>query len=80
MFEIPNGPDALLTRKELAAALASVGFRVAEATLATMAVRGGGPPFRRFGRKPLYRLGDALEWAEGRTSRPIRTSSELTAA
>jgi hypothetical protein len=27
------------------------------------ATRGGGPRYRLFGRKPLYRWGDALEWA-----------------
>ena len=32
-------------------------------TLATKASRGGGPPYRLFGRKPLYRWGDGLDWA-----------------
>jgi hypothetical protein len=45
-----------------------------------MATRGGGPPYRLFGRKPLYRWADALERAKSRLSRPVRTTSELTAA
>ena len=73
---IPDDPDAKLRRKQVAAALTALGFPTAEATLATKAVRGGGPPYRLFGRIPLYRWGDALAWAEGRLSPPRRNSSE----
>ena len=45
-----------------------------------MATRGGGPIYQLFGRKPLYRWGDALEWAQSRLSKPIRSTSELEAA
>lgn len=72
--------DALLPRRETSAALTAAGFPVSEATLATKAVRGGGPPYQLFGRKPLYRWGAALEWAHSRLSRPVRSSSEATAA
>jgi hypothetical protein len=72
-------PDALLTRRAAAAALTAAGYPVARATLATRAVRGGGPPFRRFGRVPLYRWGDLLDWAEGRMSAPMRSTSEADA-
>jgi hypothetical protein len=37
-------PETLVRRAELAAALTEAGFPIATATLATMAVRGGGPP------------------------------------
>jgi len=50
---------------------------VTAATLATMATRGGGPIFRKFSNRPLYRWGDGLEWAQSRLSKPIRTTSEL---
>jgi hypothetical protein len=73
-------PDALLTRRAAAAALTAAGYPVARATLATRAVRGGGPPFRKFGRVPLYRWADLLEWAEGRMSAPMRSTSEADAA
>jgi hypothetical protein len=78
---IPQDPDALLTRKATAEALSAAGFPVAPATLATKATRGGGPPFRRFGRIPLYRWGDSLDWAASRLSPPIRSTSaaDLTA-
>jgi hypothetical protein len=73
---IPENPDALLRRRATAEALTEVGFPTSEKTLATKATRGGGPPFRSFGRVPLYRWGDALDWAEGRLSPPRRSTSE----
>jgi hypothetical protein len=71
---IPEDPDALLRRDVLAKALTEAGFPVATATLATKACRGDGPPFRVFGRIPLYRWGDGLAWAQGKLS-PVRRSS-----
>jgi hypothetical protein len=68
-------PDALLIREHTARALTEHGFPTATATLATKATRGGGPPYRLFGRKPLYRWGDALEWAQSRLSEPASSSS-----
>ena len=43
--------------------LTEAGFPVTEATLATKATRGGGPPFQKFGSRALYRWADALLWA-----------------
>jgi alkylation response protein AidB-like acyl-CoA dehydrogenase len=74
---VPDHPDALLTRNQAAAALTEAGLPVAPATLATKATRGGGPPYRLFGRKPLYRWGDALAWAESRLTEPRNSSSEV---
>jgi hypothetical protein len=71
--------DALLTRADVALALTDLGFPVSAATLATKAVRGGGPPYQLFGRKPLYRWGAALEWARSRLSRPVTNTSEAKA-
>jgi alkylation response protein AidB-like acyl-CoA dehydrogenase len=68
--------DALLTRADVALALTEAGFPVSAATLATKAVRGGGPPYQLFGRKPLYRWGPSLSWAQGRLSEPASSSSE----
>lgn len=72
----PDNPDAKLRRRDLAKALTGLGFPVTEATLATKATRGGGPPFRLFGRIPLYRWGEALAWAEARLSPPRNSTSE----
>ena len=73
---IPNNPNALLTRDAVAAALTEAGFPVKPKTLSTQATRGGGPPFRHFGSRVLYRWSDALAWAEARLSPPHHSTSE----
>ena len=78
MTLIPEDPDARLTRDALANALTAAGFPVKPATLATKATRGGGPPFRRFGARPLYRWGDAVAWAESRLSPFHLSTSEYS--
>jgi hypothetical protein len=77
---IPNDPDTLLRRSQAAQALTECGFPVKVATLATMACRGGGPPYRLFGTRPLYRWGDAVLWAQNRLSEPRRNSSDADAS
>lgn len=72
-------PDAQMTRKLLAAALTAEGFPITEKTLATKASRGGGPPYRRFNGRALYRWGDALAWAEATATPPRRNTSEADA-
>ena len=88
LASVANGPmrgppniheDALLNRRELSAALTEAGLPVSEATLATKAVRGGGPPYQLFGRKPLYRWGTGLGWARSRLSRVVTNTSEAKA-
>ena len=71
--------DTLLTRDMAAAALTEAGYPVKSKTLATKATRGGGPPYRLFGVRPLYRWGDALAWAQERLSTPRRSTSEKDA-
>jgi hypothetical protein len=73
---IPIDPDALLDRDQTAKALSGEGFKTSPATLATKATRGGGPPYQLYGRKPLYRWGDALAWARSRLTAPRRSTSE----
>lgn len=77
---IPDNPDTMLTRDAVATGLTAAGFPVSAATLATKATRGGGPEYRLFGRRPLYRWGDALGWAQGRLSKPISSTSAMEAA
>jgi hypothetical protein len=76
---IPYSPDALLTRVDAAAALAEAGFPIAPKTLATMATRGGGPAYRTFGKRVLYRRADLIAWAESRLSLPRRSTAEADA-
>lgn len=72
--------DSYLRRKDLASALTDAGFPITLGTLETKATRGGGPPYRLWGRTPLYRWQDALRWAESRLSAPRRSTSEGDAA
>jgi hypothetical protein len=76
MSIMPNDPDALLQRAPTAAALTAAGYPVSSKTLATKATRGGGPPYRLFGRRALYRWGDALAWAQDKLSAPRTSTSE----
>jgi len=76
---VPEGTETLLRRKPVAEALTASGYPVSDKTLATYATRGGGPPYRLFGRIPIYRWGDALAWAEGRCTSLRRSTSEADA-
>jgi hypothetical protein len=73
---IPDDPNALLTRDATAVALTESGYPTSPKTLATKASRGGGPRFRHFGPRVLYRWADALDWAEKRLSPVIGSTSE----
>jgi hypothetical protein len=53
------------------------GIHRAPATLAKLAVIGGGPPFRRDGRIPLYSVDDLDEWATSRLGALMRSTSEI---
>jgi hypothetical protein len=77
---IPDTAGSLLTRERTAAALTEAGFPIKSKTLATKATRGGGPPYRKFGLRVLYRWGDALAWAEARLSEAHSSTSERDAA
>ena len=67
-----------LRRAEAAAYLLEKhGIQRKPATLAKLAVIGGGPVFRRAGRVPLYSPADLDEFAASITSEPVRSTSEL---
>jgi hypothetical protein len=69
-----------LRRRAAAKALTEAGFPMSPATLATQATRGNGPPYRLFGRIPLYSLAETLAWAELRLTPPVKSTAELDAA
>ena len=77
---IPSDLDTLLTRKATAAALTAAGYPVTEKTLATKATRGGGPPFQKFGRVPLYRWCNSLGWARSKLGPLMGSTSEADAS
>jgi hypothetical protein len=72
--------ETFLTRQQTATALTDLGYTITDKTLATKASRGDGPPYHLFGRKPLYRWGDALGWAQRRTTRAVHNTAEGRAA
>jgi hypothetical protein len=74
-FAAPGG-ERRFDRKGASAYLKLEGYEVADATLAKLASVGGGPLYRKFGRRPLYSRADLLEWAESRCSAPMRSTSE----
>jgi len=76
-------PEVLLDRSQAAVALTSHGYRISAATLATLASRGGGPEFERYGLHALYRWGLTLDWAKNRSRKrkgSPGTSAEISAA
>jgi hypothetical protein len=80
MAIVPEDPETQLPRTAAAEALTAAGYPISPATLATKACRGGGPPFRHWGRTPVYRWGDCLDWARGRLGPVVTSTSELDAA
>jgi hypothetical protein len=68
--------EQFLTRAEAAQFLSARGLLTAKTTLDTLAVRGGGPRFVYWGRKPLYTASALLEWAAARLSAPVASTSE----
>lgn len=68
--------DTVLGREAAAQALTEIGYPTAPATLATKASRGLGPPYRRYGNRALYRLGDLRAWADQASEPGIPTAAE----
>jgi hypothetical protein len=76
-MDITNlNPNSVLQTSALAKALTASGYPTSPATLATKRSRGGGPPYRRWGRIPIYTWGEALEWAQNRLGEPRCSTSE----
>lgn len=60
-------------------ATAAAAAFLSPATLEAAAIRGGGPPYTRIGRKALYVKADVLSWLDGRrveNTAQLRESSE----
>ena len=68
----------LLRRTDASRYLARIhGLSFATATLAKMAVVGGGPAFQRCGKIPLYTPADLDAWAASKLSKRVNSTSEL---
>ena len=67
---------AYLHRPEAADFLTERGFHTTKFTLQKYATTGGGPVYRIFGNRSLYRGEDLIAWAEAKLSAPRRSTSE----
>ena len=71
-------PFRLLRRTEAAKHIQQKwGYPCSPRTLAKYAVIGGGPPFRKAGRYPLYHPDDLDGWISGKLSDPVTSTSAL---
>jgi hypothetical protein len=72
------GPSRLLRRVEAAQYIQNKwGYPCSPRTLAKYAVIGGGPPFRKAGRYPLYSAADLDEWVLSKLSPLMRSTSDV---
>jgi hypothetical protein len=69
---------AYLDQDQASEYLAEKGLKIAPKTFGKLRVIGGGPRYRKFGRKPLYAPLDLDEWVEKKLSEPLRSTSEAT--
>jgi hypothetical protein len=70
-------PRRRLRRREASVYLRAVwGIERAPATLAKLACIGGGPPFYKDGRIPIYDRPDLDDWAQSRLSAKMRSTSD----
>lgn len=68
--------DPLLTRSQAAEALTEEGLPIQAQTLARLAVEGSGPPYRIWGRRPIYALSDLHTWADSRLGLAAESTSK----
>lgn len=72
--------NPLLSRAQAAEYLESIGVPVARTTLAKLACVGGGPRFRKFGRRPIYSVEDLDSWVAARMTESVESTCELADA
>jgi hypothetical protein len=71
-------PERLLRRSKAAQYITDTyGIPCSPKTLAKYACVGGGPPFRRAGRFPLYPVSGLDGWAKSKIGPLVRSTSEL---
>jgi hypothetical protein len=78
---IPPKPDTILRRADLPeASRHELGFVFPKRQAATLASRGGGPPYVIVGGVAYYRWADFVEWVRSRMSKPRTTAVEAHVA
>ena len=73
-------PDTRLRRCEAADALTQAGYPITSGTLANLACQGGGPPFSKWGKIPIYIWGITLAWAKARATPMLANTAAHRAA
>ena len=69
-------PSTYLDANAASVFLGERGFPMSASSLATFRCRGGGPDFRKWGRRPVYREADLLAWIEVRLGPARRSTSD----
>ena len=64
-----------LSREEAAQYLTERGLRTARGTLQKWVTTGGGPAYRRFGKRAVYLMEDLDAWANAKLTAPRLSSS-----
>lgn len=64
-----------LSREEAAQYLTERGLKTAKGTLQKWVTTGGGPAYRRFGKRAVYLVEELNEWAERKLTAPRLSSS-----
>ena len=67
--------NKFLSREEAAQYLTERGLRTARGTLQKLVTTGGGPAYRRYGKRAVYLAADLDAWAERKLSAPRLSSS-----
>lgn len=75
-LQLPAGKPRLRRWEASRYLLDRHGIAMAVATLAKLACLGGGPPYQKAGRVPLYPVDLLDQWASARLGRVIRSTSE----
>jgi hypothetical protein len=73
---LQGGPCQYLDQDLASAYLAEKGLRIAPKTLGKLRVTGGGPAYRKFGRKPVYSIPDLDLWVDRKLGALRRSTSE----
>lgn len=69
--------QAYLTRPEAAEYIRARGLILSKNTLQKYATVGGGPMYRRFGRRVVYTPADLDAWIERKLSAPVGSTAEF---
>lgn len=75
-----NTESPRVSRRKASELLTNLGYPTAYATLAKLAVTGGGPLFSRFGRRVAYERNDLVQWAQSKSTDRVGSTSELREA